>query len=207
MINAYSQIVSYEEDNFQDFLDRLELIDIFMPVIKAYSDKQIAKAVIKYIVYCYSVNSEKVTQGDDWGRNKKRIFESCMFPPVSAPINYYNDMVHLQSEAVVASARKWIDFQDNDTFAELMMLKDLRFQLMVSATADIKNAAMEINYEQKHKNALHVVELNEIIKNTEARLLQNIPTFKGQSKEVHSAFSKQGKATLSIESMLGKTAV
>lgn len=200
MINAYTEISNYDGNDFQDFLNKICLVDIFLPVLKEYEEKVVAKMVIKYIVHCYSINSEKIIQGTDWGLNKKRIFEDCLFPPNTEKHNFFEETVHLKNEAVALSCKRWIEFQDNEIYSDLIMLKDLKFQMRVSSVTDIKNAAGEINYDQKMKNAKYVLELEAMIKETESRMIQNT-TLKHQVKEINNSF-KSKKNTLSVESMI-----
>src|SRR4029078_10047735 len=106
MISPYHSIVSYEEDNWEEFLDRILLIHIFLPVIKAYTNKDTLRGVIRYIAYAYSVDSDKVILGRDWKKNKQEIFEFVLIKPEAKS---YEELVLLKSEAVVDTIHRWIE--------------------------------------------------------------------------------------------------
>ena len=188
MISPYHSIVNYEEDNWQEFLDKVMLIDIFMPVIKKYSDLQVLKSVIRYIVYAYSADSDKILLGSDWQRNKQGIFEFVLIKPEKT---IYEDLVLLKSPEVVESIHKWLEFQDKDSFTQLQVFKDLRVEMQISAVSKIIKASSEIDYDQKYKNANYAQELKNKIKELEAELIQNNPKMQSQVKEARVAKSKQ----------------
>jgi len=195
MTIPYNDITTYEGSDIDDFLTKVRLIHIFESIFKEYPDKSIAKLVIRYIVYAYSVNSELVVLSSAWLKNKQRIFEHCDLPPQG---NYYSDLVHLKNDAVVKAIKNWLDFQDEDVWTELVMLKDLRVQMQISATSDIKKASMETDYDQKFKNAKYSSELSQMIKDKESELIQNNPKFKEAVKEFKKV--KAEKVTMGAES-------
>lgn len=187
MISPYQSIVNYEEDNWQEFLDKCLLIDIFMPVIKEYSDPQVLKCVIRYIVYAYSVQSEKVVLGMEWQKNKQEIFQFVMIKPEK---DSYESLVLLKSKAVVEAIHKWLAFQDNDSFTQLQVLRDLRVEMQISSLTNILKASGEIDYDQKYRNAEYAVKLKEKIKELEAELIQANSKMKDAVREVRVAKSK-----------------
>lgn len=187
MISPFHSIISYEEDNWEDFLNRVLLIDIFAPVINEYKNRDTLKGVIRFIVYAYSVDSDKIILGRDWKKNKQEIFEFVLIKPESSS---YEDLVLLKNEAVVQSINKWIEFQDNDTFTQLQVLKDLRVEMQISALSQIKKSSGEVDYDQKFRNAKYAEDLKKMIKDLESELIQNNERLKDAVKEVKVAKSK-----------------
>lgn len=187
MISPYSEIINYEEDNWQEFLERVCLIDIFMPVIKSYQDLNTLKCVIRYIVYAYSQSSDKIVLGMEWQKNKQLIFEFVLAKPEKS---IYEDLVLLKNTAVVEAIHKWLDFNDRDVFTQMQVLKDLRLEMQLSCVTDIKNASGEINYDQKYRNAEYAVKLKDKIKELEQEVIQNNVKMKDAVREVKTTKSK-----------------
>lgn len=183
MISPFQSIVSHEGDDWQDFLERCMLIDIFMPVIKAYKDIDDAKCAIKYIAYAYSIQSDKVKLGMDWQKNKQDIFEFVLARPVK---DLYEDLVLLRNENVVESIHRWITFQDNEVFEQVCVLRDLKAEMQRSCHAPIT----VVDYDQKFKNAGYAIDLKLKIKDLESELIQNNMSLKDGIKEVRVAKSK-----------------
>lgn len=183
MIQSYQELISYKEDEWQDFLERICLIEIFMPVLTAYTDKDTLKCVIRYIVYTYSKQSDKVQLGVETLKNKEQIFEFVMVKPEK---KLYNDLVLLESSAVIESVHKWLDYQDSGVWKQLCVLKDLKVEMQQAANSAIKKASGEIDYDQKMKNAEYATKISGMIKELEAELIQNDKTMKDVVKEVRS---------------------
>jgi hypothetical protein len=184
MTNPFQAIVTYEEDSWEDYLSQILLIDIFMPVIKEYEDKQVLKSVIRYIAYAYSHDSDKIILGEDWHKNKKQIFEFVMIKPESKS---YEDLVLLKNKAVIDAIHNWLSFQERDTFTQMQMLKDLRVEMQISAVSSIKKSSGEIDYSQKYLNATYANELKKMIKDLESELIQNDTLLREAAKEVRQA--------------------
>jgi len=193
MIQPYSEIISYEEDNWQEFLEKICLIDIFLPVTKAYPDVQTLKCVIRYIVYSYSRHSDKVVLDMEWQKNKQRIFEFVMAKPEKG---LYEDLVLLKNENVIDCVLRWLDHQDNDTWRMLCVLKDLRLEMQLSAVSKILKSSGEIDYSQKFLNAEYAIKLKQMIKDLESELIQNDAKLKEAVKEVN---IKKTKDRLHVE--------
>lgn len=181
MISPFHQIVEYREDDWQEFLEQLLVVDIFMPVIKEYADVQNLKSVIRYILYAYSQQSDKVILGMDWQKNKQQIFEFVMVRPQKG---LYEDLVLLKSEAVLETVQRWMDWQDADSFKMLQTLRDLRVEMQLSALSKIIKSSGEVDYSQKYLNAEYAIKLKGMIKELEAELIQNNIKMKDVVKEV-----------------------
>jgi hypothetical protein len=187
MTSPYHAILNHEEDNWQEFLEKILLIDIFMPVIIEYKDYSTLKSVIRFITYAYSVESEKIILGMDWQKNKQNIFEFSLVKPEK---KLYEDLVLLKNKSVVDCIHKWLAFQDNDTFTQLQVLKDLRVEMQISSLTNILKASGETDYDQKFRNATYANDLKKIIKDLESELIQNNQRLKDVVKEVRLAKSK-----------------
>lgn len=187
MISPYQSLITYQQDEWEDYLSRCLLIDIFRPVIEEYPDKQVLKCVIRYITYAYTLQSDKIVIGKDWLENKKEIFEYVQVHPM---LDLYDDLVLLKNRAVVETVHLWLKFQDNESFAQLKVLKDLRTEMQVSALTRILKSSGEVDYDQKYRNANYAGDLRAKIKELEAELVQNDKNMKEAVKEVRAAKSR-----------------
>jgi len=198
MILAYNQIIEYEEDNWEDFFSKICLIDIFKELILKYGkDKQELRSFIRYIIWSYSKNSDKVILGDDWRENKKRIFDAAGFKPVKELLDA---TVNLQDDVVLKTIQKWLTYQDNNVFSQLCVLKDLQQEMQLSANSPIKKSSGEIDYDQKYKNACYVGDLRKMIMDLEDELIQMTPKLKDAIKDVRQSINK--KNTKSVEQIM-----
>jgi hypothetical protein len=194
MINAYSDILSYSGDEWEDFLTKICLIDIFKDLIPLFKDKEALTQAIRYIVMCYSKDSDCVILGTDWVSNKKRIFDKVLIHK-----DYYQDLVLLENGIVIKAIQRWLSFQDSAVYSQLIMLKDLQQEMQDSANSSIKKANLEIDYDQKFKNAKYVNELKIMIDDLEQELIQNNPKLKEATKELSKA---KAKNTLGLEAFV-----
>lgn len=193
MINPYHSIIEYDGNDWNDFLTKVCLIDIFKDLIPLFKDKEALTQGIRYVVMCYSKDSDCVVLGTDWYENKKRIFDKCNLQK-----EYFYDLVGLQNRIVAETIKRWLNFQDSAVFSQLLMLKDLQQEMLESATMPIRNAQGEINFDQKFKNAKYVNELKVMIEDLEQELIQNNAKLKIAYKEVSSASNKI-KNTIGVE--------
>ena len=184
MISAYNSLITYNGNEWDEYIDRLTLFDIFKDLIKAYPDKEDFTCVIKYILYAYSVESEMLVLGTDWLKNKQRIFEKANVKPRSI---IYQDLVHLKKKEVIETIRKWLDFQDVDLFTQIQTLKDLRVEMQMSCLTEIKKASGEIDYTQKFLNAQYSVDLQKMVKDLESEFIQTSAKLKDSVKEYKEA--------------------
>lgn len=185
MINVYTNITIYEGSDWKEYLEKICLYEIFKPLVEKYGDRPgLLKCLIRYIVWAYSKDSDKITLGTDWKENKKRIYDAAQLPPQE---EVQEEVIGLKNETVLATIKKWLEFQQDETWNELVMLKDLRVEMQVSANSRILNAALEVNYDQKFKNAKYSMDLALLIRDTESKLLQNDPKLKEAIKDVRQA--------------------
>lgn len=193
MINAYHSLVTYSDNDWQEYLERLCLIDIFKDLLNEYPDKDNLRCAVRYIMYAYSVESEMVILNKEWHKNKKDIFEAAQVMPRKG---LYEDLVLLKSNAVVETIHRWLNFQDNDTFTQISVLKDLRVEMQLTCLTGIKKPSGEIDYDQKFKNAEYGVELKKMIRDLESELIQNSLKLKEAIREIRTA---RNKNTIGVE--------
>lgn len=192
MISTYSSILSYQNDDWEEYFNRIAMIEIFKPVIEFYKDDLVKlKCVIQYILHCYSVESEKVKLGMDWQKNKQEVFEETCLPKR----DLYESTVLLKNESVNETINRWLTFQDSEVHSELCMLKDLKLEMQLSANSSIRKSSGETDYDQKYKNSTYVTELRKKIRDLEAEFIQNNNKLKDAVKEFKAA--KKNKSTLS----------
>lgn len=200
MTQPYYSIIEYEEDDWGEFLERVCLIEIFKPVIEYYKDIGTLKCVIRYIVYAYSLESDKVILGMEWQKNKQHIFEFVLAKPIK---DIYEELVLLKNPSVVAAIHNWLEFGDNDTFKQLSSLKDLRVEMQLSSVSAIKKPSMEIDYDQKFKNAEYSAKLKIMISDLESELIQNNHKLKEGVKEIKTAQNKKNSRSVGSYAVRG----
>ncbi len=181
MINHYQALVEYCGEDWESFLDDILLSDIFKPLIDAYPDKNNLKCVIRYIVYSYSVDSDKIGIGVDWENNKKKIFEFVCVKPQS---DLFNQLVNLTHPKVIEVIHNWLNHQGGEVFSRLQSLKDLKVEMQQASNGMILKSTGERDYDQKFKNAGYVKELSQMIKDLEAEIIQNNPKLKDAIREL-----------------------
>lgn len=182
MINVFQSLIEYKENEWEEYLDRILLLNVFKDVIEAYPDKDTLKCVIRYIAYAYSVQSDKIILGQDWEDNKKQIFEFVCVKPTR---DLEDQLVFLLHPSITKSIHKYLDFQENSTHKTLSSLKDLKIEMQLSCNSRILKATGEIDFDQKFKNAGYVRELGKMIDDLEKELIQNDPRLKEAAKEVY----------------------
>lgn len=183
MINPFQSLITYSGDDWSEYLDSISLFEIFKDlIIKYQANPSVLKGIIRYIVWAYSKDSDKITLGTDWTENKKRIFEAAELPPMESILM---DVVNLKDDIILLTVKRWIDFQNDDAWKELTMLKDLRSEMQLSANSALRSGNGDsVNYDQKFKNAKYSIDLSQMIKDCESKLLQNDPRLKDALKEV-----------------------
>jgi hypothetical protein len=169
MINAYSDIIAYSGDDWEDYLTKICLIDIFKDLIPIFKNKEALTQAIRYIVWTYSKNSDADTLGGDWLKIKKRIFDKTLLPQ-----EYHEDLVLLKNGIVIRTIQNWIDFQDENVYSTLVSLRDLMIEMRLSSNSNLKKTDLiTTDFDQKFKNAGYAFELGKMIKDLESELVQN----------------------------------
>lgn len=191
MISAYNSLITYKEGEWEDYLEKLCLIDIFSPLLKAYPDKGHFSSVVKYILWAYSVESDMLVIGSDWLKTKRKIFEKACVKPEG---HFYEELVLLKKPEVIDTIQKWLEFQDNDLFAQIQILKDLRVEMQISCNSPIRKSSGEIDFSQKFLNAQYSMDLKKMIKDLESELIQNNPQLKDAIKDFKDVKKSAGKS-------------
>lgn len=192
MINSYSEILSYSGDDWEDFLTKILLIDIFKDLLPLFKDKEALTQAIRYIVVCYSRHSEADIIGDDWLQVKKRIFDNTLLPK-----EYFEDLVLLKNRVIIETIQRWIDFQDESVYANICSLRDLMIEMRLSSNSNLKKTdGITTDYDQKFKNAEYVQDLQKMIKDLESELIQNDIKLKEGVRELKRA---KNNSSLGIE--------
>lgn len=200
MISAYQSIITYEDGEWQDYLEKIALIDIFGGLLKEYPDKGDFKCIVRYILLAYSVESDMLVLGADWTKTKRKIFERCGIKPEK---KFYEDLVHLKNRKVLEAIHKWLEYSDEDTFTQICILKDLRVEMQMTCLSDIKKASGELDFDQKYRNSQYSVDLKKSIKDLESELIQNSVLLKDSIKEYREG--KKSAKSFGMETMLKET--
>lgn len=193
MINAYQELIGYNGDDFEEFCRRICLIEIFKDLIEKYQDPEKVKTIVKYIVWAYSRQSDKVIEGRSWKVNKQEIFKAAGVPEELA-----DEVMDFDGDDVIRDTiNKWLDFQDDEALTELYMLKDLRREMQKSANSIIRKSSGEVDYDQKMKNAEYSKTLRGMITAVQAELIQNDTKLKEAARETKT--SRQRRNTIGLE--------
>lgn len=146
MINPYIQIINYNEQDLNKYLEEIGVADIFKPLLKEFSDKALFKGAVKFILYAYSLESEVLhTFGNSWVTVYKKIYEKSGLPDNE---NTFDAVANLKSAEVRETIDLWIAFQNNEALVEYTNARDLRRHcLQQSQIADkIKERMEAIKY-------------------------------------------------------------
>lgn len=192
MVSAYNEIVSYDGNEWEDYFNKICLIDIFQDFINIFKDRTVLRQAVRYIMWTYSKESDCIILGIDWLKNKQMIFEKTLLQDV-----YYQDLVLLKNPVIVKTIHKWLTFNDSAVFNRLMMLKELQVEMQESATSKILKSSGEVDFDQKYKNACYVKDLGKMIEDLEQELLQNDNKMKEGVREIRKA--TKTKNTIGVE--------
>ncbi len=163
MVNPYQALTTYEGADWKVFLEEIGLLDVFGNLLGNFNAPDSARKIIRYIVWTYSVKSERHVAGMDWENNKRGNFDF-----VGLPGDLWEEIGLLKDPEVLRSIHRWLDWQEEPLFKHLQCLRDLN---------------NEIDYDQKFKNANYSVELDKMIAQLENQSIQNNPALKDAMKE------------------------
>lgn len=185
MINPYQALTTHTGFDFEDYLERLNLLRIFMPIFEEFQDKEDRKNIVLYIVFTHSIESTKLTVGGD---RRKEI--NSIFKGLGLSDKLYEEIVLMKSSSVVRSAQLWMEFKDNRQIEYLFTLQNAYVQQQAAALSNIKKATFEIDYDQKMRCIEHMTELRKMIKDAESELQQNDSRLKEAYEEVRKSNKK-----------------
>ena len=134
MINPYIEIMKAEGD-MKEYLVKLQLLKIFKPLLKEFSDQTLFRGAVKFIALAYSLESEVLhTTGFSWAQVYKMIYEKAGLPDND---NTFDAIANLKNAEVREAVDNWLAFQNNENFTEYANARDLRKHcLQQSQTAD-----------------------------------------------------------------------
>lgn len=178
MVQPYQALTGYELNNWKNLFDELGLLDVFGELLGTFSAPESTRKIIRYIVWTYSANSERLVVGMEWETNKRNNFNHAGLPwDLWEPIGLLKDLT------ILRSIHGWLEYQDEPVFKQLQCLKDLKLEMQLSSVGRISKASSEMDYDQKYKNANYALELEKAIKQLENQLIQNNPVLKEAVKE------------------------
>ena len=187
-----SALTNYNGSEWEDYLDKVCLIDIFKDIISEFgNDKVLTTSIIRYIVWAYSVDSDKIVMGMDWLKNKKKIFDDAQLPVKSYLVNdedfkltFYDGIVLLKHDKILSTIKRWLDFQDDENFCNFITYNDLLIEMRVAANSPIKKSSAEIDYQSKMYCAESIKELMKMKKEAEETFLQNNEKMKEDTEQI-----------------------
>lgn len=205
-----SAITQYEGNEWETYLDKICLYEIFKDLISEFGhDKELVTSLIRYIVWSYSVESDKIVYGMEWLKNKNEIYKICglanrvnnIYEDEETKTTYHEGIVLLKYRPILHTIKKWLNFQDDETFATRQMLSDLIVEMRLAANSPIIKSTGEIDYEAKRKCAETVIDLIEKKADIEQKFIQNNPRLKDAYSEINKASKKDGRG-FGLESIL-----
>lgn len=214
MIIPISSLITYNGDEWEEYLEKICLIDIFKKIIEEFrTDKFLVTSIIKYIVWAYSLDSDKIVQGMEWESNKRKIYEDADMPvgdkaliaSDESILTYYDAFVLLKYPTVLTTIKKWLDFQDDENWSNYCMYNDLLVEMRIAANSPIKKNTGEIDYEAKMKCAQSIKELIKMKQDAESSFFQNNDKMKQAYSEVSKELRKADKKVIGLETMINKS--
>lgn len=179
MVNPYIALTSYEGSEWGKFLDQMGLLKVFEGVLMNFCHPDSTRKIIRYIVWTYSVNSDRQVAGMDWENNKRNNFNQAGLPG-----DFWEKIGLLKDLDVRRTVHRWLDFQDEPLFKQLQTLRDLKMEMQLSSVGIISKSNGEIDYDQKFKNANYSVDLDKMIQQLENQSIQNNPNLKDAMREL-----------------------
>lgn len=198
MIIPTNDLINYEGYDWQDYLNKMCLYEIFKDLSEEYgSDSEVLTGLIRYIIWAYSLDSSKIVLRQEWVANKKRIFKAA-----ELPITMEQDVVFLKNPTILYTVKRWLNSQDGENYSNYCMLNDLISEFRIAANSPIKKSTGEIDYEAKRKCAESVLDLLVKKGEVEQKFIQNNEKLKEAYKEVSHLNGKQTGSSFGLETML-----
>jgi hypothetical protein len=195
MINAYHSLIKSEEEDFEEYLRKLYLIDIFKPLLEEFSDKGLFKGVVKFILWGYSMESDMLmTQGNTWANVSEEIYQKAELPDDRnieenelEEKSIYRMVCKLKSFAVRETIERWLNFQNNDNWTQFCHFRDLRKQFLELSLSYLKKSGGEIDIEAKMKAATYSKDLLRMMEDARDGFIQNHPKLRSGVEAVNKA--------------------
>lgn len=188
MKNPYVILTTYEGADWKVLLAEMGLLEVFGELLVYYCSPDSTRKIIRYIVWTYSVNSERHIAGMDWENNKRHNFDHA-----GLPVDMWESIGLLKDLDVLRTVHRWLEFQEDPLFKQLQTLRDLKMEMQMSSGGLIKKSNGEIDYDQKYKNAQYALELDKMIQQLENQSIQNSSSLKDALRE--SNFKRRSSTT------------
>ena len=186
MISPFHEIIKSEDDNFEEFLKKIHLFEIFKPIAIEFPDGDLFKGIVKFVAWGYSIHSDMLhTTGNTWDKVCEYIYDKAELPDNN---ELYESVAHLKSEGVRESVERWLNFQNNDAWVQYIHYRDLRREFLSLSLSDMKKATGEIDIEAKMKAALYSKDLLGMMEDAKDTFIQNNSKLKASVE----AFNKAG---------------
>lgn len=192
MINAYLTLTAYEGTEWKDYLESIGLLDVFGELFGQFVSPDSQRKIMRYILWAYSRESDKLIQGADWETNKKSIYKMSGLPG-----DLWESIGLLSNYIVLRTIHRWLEFQGESVFKQLQTLKDLKMEMQLSCVGAIMKNTGETDYEQKRRNAITARELDDMIEALEPRCIENTPHLKDAIREAR--FLQRGRVHAGVE--------
>lgn len=181
MISPFHSIIKSEEDDFEDHLTKLHLISIFKPLLEDFGEDGLFKKVVKFILLGYSMESDMLmTVGNTWGKVSEEIYDLCELPDDRGEKEGVHIRVcKLENDSVRETIERWIQFQNNDAWAQYVHFRDVRKQFLELSISDMKKNTGEIDIEAKMKAVVYSRDLLKMMEDAREGFIQNHPKLRG----------------------------
>lgn len=179
MINSYFELVNSNDDDFEDYLSRINLYRIFESIFQEYDEMELCKKIILYIGHTHTLESNKISVGGDRRKECYQIFKDLKIPE-----DHYDDVVLLKGTPILKAVQLWMQYQDSRQIEYLFTLQNAYAQQQAAALKDIPRSGGGVDYDQKQRCIEHMTELKKMIKDAESELQQNHDKLKEAYNEV-----------------------
>lgn len=169
MITVFSNIIGYDKPDLKEYLGKIEVLNIFKPLLKEFTDITLFRGAVKFILYSYSIESEVLhSTGITWLQMAKVIYEKSGLPDNE---DIFDKIANLKSDGIRESIELWLQFQNNEAFVQYTHARDLRKKcLQDSQSAEKLKERMDAMAYSK--------ELLKMMEETKSGFLENVEILK-----------------------------
>jgi len=202
MIIPTSDLIKYDGTDWKGYLKGILLYDVFESLFLTYRGNTLT-GIMRYIIWTYSIDSDKIVLHQEWLSNKKKIFKIC---DISEEL--FDDVVMLKSEDIGNAIILWLNYQNESNFSSWAMYNDLIIEMRTAANSPLKKGITKenpdgiIDYDQKMKCAESVAELIVKKEEVEQKFLQNNEKLREAYKEMSNTVVKKKGDRFGLETML-----
>lgn len=168
MKSLYQKIIAHEGD-FRDFFVRMDLMEIFSPIIDRF-DPPTARCIIRYIAYAYSKESDYINLRETVKRIKDRCIEQSDLPQtLIAQVAYFipTDEEDDLPAMIRGVATKYLAYQDEPSAEDLISLRDLYDEMRRATNMPVTK---DEHYKLKYECRKYANDIKEWIKEAETRI-------------------------------------